>query len=594
MLRKTTAITIAAIAAAFVGLVVVLPTPAPTPVLDDALIIDNVRYFDGEAMQGPAAITVANGKIVAISDPGAEARGASRLDAAGKTLLPGLFDAHVHTFATAQRDAVTFGVTALIDMFTAPALLAGARDARDSFAPSNNAALFSAGMLATVERGHGTQYGINVETLEGPEDAPAWVSARIEEGSDFIKLVYMPYATYIPSLDLETATAVIEAAHDQGVQAVAHVSSLEGARELLDAGVDGFVHIFADKVADAAFVEAAVEREVFVIPTLAVIAMVNGKSTGPELIDDPDLGPRLTPAATTNLRQDFGSSSPYFDLDKALETVKLLHDAGAPILAGSDAPNPGTAHGVSVHAEIALLVRAGLTPEEALSAATALPAKFFGADDRGRIAPGARADLVLVSGDPGADITATRRIDIVYRNGVAVGDDSEPSEGSTLTFAGVLGDFEVGTGAPEGLVWAETSDRMMGGDSTASVARIERGDGGALAVTTNVGSGFAFPWAGAFLGTTNQNAVGDLGDARAVAFEVRGTPASYRLMLFVAGGMGAPPTATFEVTEDWRRVEIAIADVAGFEPDRFGGMAFVTPMQAGEYAFELDNVTLIR
>ncbi|MEL7374566.1 MAG: hypothetical protein AAGJ36_08910, partial [Pseudomonadota bacterium] len=192
MLRKTTAITAAAIAAAFVGLIVVLPTPAPPPELDGALVIDNVRYFDGEAMQGPAAIIVANGKIAAIDDPGAEARGASRLDAAGKTLLPGLFDAHVHTFATAQRDAVTFGVTALIDMFTAPALLAGARDARDSFAPSNNAALFSAGMLATVERGHGTQYGINVETLEGPEDAPAWVSARIQEGSDFIKLVYMP------------------------------------------------------------------------------------------------------------------------------------------------------------------------------------------------------------------------------------------------------------------------------------------------------------------------------------------------------------------------------------------------------------------
>ena len=594
MLKKTTVMTLGAVAAVFVGLMAVLPTPEPAPDLDGALVIDNVRYFDGASMQGPAAVTVNEGKIIAIDDAGTEVKGASRIDAAGKTLLPGLFDAHVHTFATAQRDAVTFGVTALIDMFTAPALLAGAREARDSFAPSNSAALFSAGMLATVERGHGTQYGINVETLKSPDDAPAWVAARIEEGSDFIKLVYMPYATYIPSLDLDTATAVIEAAHDQGVQAVAHVSSLEGARELLDAGVDGFVHIFADKVADAAFIEAAVEREVFVIPTLAVIAMVNGKSTGPELIDDPDLGPRLTPAATTNLRQDFGTSSPLFDLDKALDTVKLLHDAGVPILAGSDAPNPGTAHGASVHAEMALLVRAGLSTEEALAAATALPAKFFGATDRGRIAPGARADLVLVSGDPGDDITATRRIDTVYRNGVAVSDDPQPTEGGTLTIAGVLGDFEVGTNAPEGLVWAETSDQMMGGDSTARVARIERGDGGALAVTTTVGSGFAFPWAGAFLGTTSQETVGDLGDARAVAFEVRGTPATYRLMLFVAGGMGAPPTAMFEITEDWQRVEIAIADVAGFEPDRFGGMAFVTPMQAGTYTFELDNVTLIR
>ena len=230
MLKKTTLLTAAAVATAFVGLMILLPTPAPAPDLAGAVVIDTVRYLAGEAMQGPAAVTVADGKIVSSGDPGPEAQGASRLDAAGKTLLPGLFDAHVHTFATAQRDAVTFGVTALIDMFTAPALLAGARDARDSFAPSNSAALFSAGMLATVERGHGTQYGINVETLEGPADAPAWVAARIEEGADFIKLVYMPYATYIPSLDLETATAVSEAAHDQGVQAVAHVSSLYGAR----------------------------------------------------------------------------------------------------------------------------------------------------------------------------------------------------------------------------------------------------------------------------------------------------------------------------------------------------------------------------
>ena len=464
-----------------------------------------------------------------------------------------------------------------------------------AYTAADRAALFSAGMLATVEGGHGTQYGIDVETLAGPGDAPAWVAARVAEGSDFIKLVYMPYAPSIPSLDLATATAVIDAAHDAGLMAVAHVSSLAGASELLDAGIDGFVHVFADREADADFVARAVERGVFVVPTLAVIAMVDGASTGPALIDDPDLGPRLSPAAATNLRQDFGNGlSEVFDLDTALANVRLLHAAGVPILAGSDAPNPGTAHGATVHAELELLVRAGLTETEALAAATSVPARHFDTTGRGVIEPGARAALVLVDGAPDADITATRRIDTVYRNGVAVDTAASSPAETTLALEGVLGDFDAGLTAPDGLLWAETSDRMMGGSSTATIARVERGDGGALAIDATVDAGFAFPWAGAYLGPAAEGLVGDLGDARAVAFDVRGTEASYRLMLFVSGGMGAPPTAEFDVARDWRRVEIPLSAFNGFDPQRFAGMAFVTPMRQGDYDFEIDNVRLLR
>jgi imidazolonepropionase-like amidohydrolase len=90
------------------------------------------------------------------------------------------------------------------------------------------------------------------------------------------------------------------------------------------------------------------------------------------------------------------------------------------ILAGSDAPNPGTAHGASLHHELELLVRAGLTPIEALRAATSAPARRFGLADRGRIAPGQRADLLLVAGDPTADILATRAIERIWKNGAVV------------------------------------------------------------------------------------------------------------------------------------------------------------------------------
>ena len=99
-----------------------------------------------------------------------------------------------------------------------------------------------------------------------------------------------------------------------------------------------------------------------------------------------------------------------------------------PILAGTDAPNPGTAHGASIHRELELLVRAGLSPLEALRAATSVPARAFALHDRGRIAPGLRADLVLVDGDPTRDILATRNIVAIWKLGRIVDRESYRAE----------------------------------------------------------------------------------------------------------------------------------------------------------------------
>jgi imidazolonepropionase-like amidohydrolase len=101
----------------------------------------------------------------------------------------------------------------------------------------------------------------------------------------------------------------------------------------------------------------------------------------------------------------------------------VLHAAGVPILAGTDAnATPGVpyqpAFGASLHDELALLVDAGLTTAAALRAATCLPAKHFGLSDRGAVEPGLRADLVLVDGDPLADISATRAVRRVWLAGI--------------------------------------------------------------------------------------------------------------------------------------------------------------------------------
>jgi imidazolonepropionase-like amidohydrolase len=114
---------------------------------------------------------------------------------------------------------------------------------------------------------------------------------------------------------------------------------------------------------------------------------------------------------------------PQGNLDGAYASVIALHKAGVDILAGCDVSDPlpilgGLAHGASLHHELQLLVAAGLTPIEALQAATATPARRFGLSDRGRIAPGARADLLLVDGNPTTNISDTLSIRTVWRQGV--------------------------------------------------------------------------------------------------------------------------------------------------------------------------------
>ena len=106
------------------------------------------------------------------------------------------------------------------------------------------------------------------------------------------------------------------------------------------------------------------------------------------------------------------------EFDRELRLAGDMHRAGVKILAGTDTPNPWVFPGTSLHEELGLLVKAGLTPAESLRAATLRPAEFFDASNRlGTVSAGKMADLVLLSSDPLADITNTRRIDAVMVDG---------------------------------------------------------------------------------------------------------------------------------------------------------------------------------
>ena len=145
--------------------------------------------------------------------------------------------------------AVPAGTTEL-EMFGDPRALPAAKAQRESLAPAAVADLWSAGTLATVPRGHGTQFGFPVPTLTRPEEADAFVAAGIAEGSDFLKIVIEDGSALgqtTPSLRADTVAALVKAAHGRGRMVVAHVSTQADAAVALAGGVDGLVHVAMDR-----------------------------------------------------------------------------------------------------------------------------------------------------------------------------------------------------------------------------------------------------------------------------------------------------------------------------------------------------------
>jgi imidazolonepropionase-like amidohydrolase len=399
--------------------------PTPGPVTGNSFVVRNVRVFDGHRAIERTNVVVRGGQIASVGR--AAPSDLPVVDGSGRTLLPGLIDAHAHVSSeTNLRDAMRFGVTTALDMLTSIERVRGLKPRRTRIERTDLADLYTAGSPATSPRGLGTQFGIPFTTISGPAEAPAFVKGRIAEGSDYIKILYEPGAPLFTTISRETLAAIVAAAHAEGVLAVAHVSSLEGARDAVRSGVDGLAHSFSDVAIDEALAKEIASRGVFVTSTFSIIGAFNHKSLGPALAADPRLSPYLTPAQTKELTSAGPGPqhpmAPYlvrFDIDRAKANVRLMKAAGVRILAGTDAPNLGS-HGVSLHGELQLLTEAGLSPAEALRAATSSPAQSFKLTDRGEIKAGARADLVLVDGNPLRDIKLTRAIVRIFKNGFEV------------------------------------------------------------------------------------------------------------------------------------------------------------------------------
>ncbi|WP_438433751.1 amidohydrolase family protein [Gorillibacterium sp. sgz500922] len=415
--------------------------------------IANARIFDGETVLDAATVLIEDGRIVSVGGPVPE--DAVLIDAKGGTLLPGLIDAHVHTSEEGLRDALRFGVTTELEMmggYTKQGReqeLAGIEDIAD---------VRSAGMGVTPPGGHpdelmpgdGEIPDFVLKELEklseeeraaklaahahehgespavtSREEAVAFVREQIRQGADYIKLMIeegsVLAAPGLPVLDEDILRAAVEEAHRGGKLAIAHVLTADTASQAIAIGADGLAHLFIDRPENTSeLVDRIAAAGAFVTPCLVLNSSILGNPAS-ALARDPRVSSRLSLDWLDTLNACFGTY-PQGSLEDNYRNVMDLHRAGVDILVGTDVSVPvptlgGLAHGASVHHELQLLVEAGFTPVEALRAATSTPARRFGLEDRGRIAVGARADLLLVDGDPTRTISDTLSIREVWLQG---------------------------------------------------------------------------------------------------------------------------------------------------------------------------------
>jgi imidazolonepropionase-like amidohydrolase len=406
--------------AAIAGLITFLCLSQPSAIsqASHGFAIRDVRLFDGVQTSEHRTVLVENGKIVKVGSNSMKLAAAiATINGTGMTLLPGLIDAHVHVgtpVRDALRDALTFGVTTELDMFTDADQLKQMK-AIAAEDPPDLADIRSAGVGATVPGGHPTEMdGPEIPTIASAAEAQAFVDARIAEGSDYIKIIH-DGAGSLPDTSVELMKALIDAAHKRNKLAVVHVRSEKAAREAIEAGADGLMHVIAGKEASPDFGHFVTRHHVFVVPTLVTVYWACGKSTGPEVAKDPQIEPYLS----SQQKKMLASPSPESGCTVGTEeAMRDLIAENATILAGTDSPVPGTTYGASLHEELALYVNLGMAEESALAAATSRPARVFGLKDRGLIKPGMRADLLLVQGDPITDIRATRNIVAIWKRGV--------------------------------------------------------------------------------------------------------------------------------------------------------------------------------
>jgi imidazolonepropionase-like amidohydrolase len=412
------------------------------PLLAQAVVLQGARLIDGTGAPpvDNATVVIEGERIVAVGPAGKVAvpKGARSVDARGRTIIPGLISAHSHVGLVVdgqnKADGYTrenvvaqlaqferYGVTSIIALGLNRDLVYQLRDEqkRGEFA---GASLFTAG------RGIGVPDAAppvpvapdQVYRPQTPEEAVAQVRETASHHPDMLKLwvddIYGKFLRMKPAV----FQAAIAEAHKQGIRVAAHVFYLADAKALAAAGVDAFAHSIRDQPVDAELIAVMKARGIFYVATFTVDESAFIFAEDPSLTQDaffaaavpPGLLKQLgTPEYKAKVASDANLAKIKAALANGQKNLKTLHDAGCRIAFGTDSgAQPVRIPGWAEHHELELMVRAGLSPMEALIAATRGSAEMLGLTDRGTLEAGKRADLLVLGGDPLESIRNTRQL----------------------------------------------------------------------------------------------------------------------------------------------------------------------------------------
>jgi imidazolonepropionase-like amidohydrolase len=358
-----------------------------------------------------AVLLVRDGRIVAAGAAAAVRipADAERTSLAGTFVIPGLINAHGHVNSAADLSTYTaYGVTTVFSLGDEPPAVFEARRTQANGAPGRSRVFLAGPVLAP----------------SSPAEAREQVAGVAAQHVDIVKIRVDDNLGTTQKMAPAVYRAVIDEAHRRGMRVAAHLFYLADARLLLDAGADFIAHSVRDSVVDDALIDAFRRTGVCLTPTLMreVSTFVYGET--PAFFADSLflahanrewMATLLEPSRQAAMRSSASAARYRVALDVASRNLKRLSDAGVPIAMGTDTGPMGRFQGYFELMEMELMVRAGLTARQALEAATRGAATCMKLDaELGTLESGKRADFVVLSANPLADISNIRRIDSVW------------------------------------------------------------------------------------------------------------------------------------------------------------------------------------